>query len=254
MAKRTLLDMTQGILRSLKLDEVNSITSTDDAVDVSYVIRDTYFDLLTNRLIPEHYELSSFTSLADSTKPTILLMPDNMETLDWVKYDKRASATDTRLRFEDVAYMTPEQFILMSNGRDSTDTTNNGTSTLPTSGKTIIYKKLVNPEYWTSFDDEYIVFDGVDTTIDSTLQESKLQCYGKVEPVFTIADAFIPDLDTNLFPLLYNTAKAVASLEMKKEPNPAANAISRTQAVASQNRRHTFSDRNLPSRPNFGRK
>lgn len=255
MAKRTLLDMVQGILRSLKLDEVNSIGDTGYSTDVAHVIKDTYFNLLQNRQVPEHHELFTLTALGDSTRPAIMRLPDNIEELDWLKYDKRTSVTDARLRFTAVDYMDPARFIELSNGRDTTDTTLYGTQTDLTSGLTLVYRKNNNPQWWTTFDDEYIVFDGLDTTIDTTLQASKSQAYGKVEPTFTISDAFVPDLDSNLFPLLYNASKAAASIELKKEPNPVAGSTARAQAIASQNNLRRHKDSNAPSTgPNYGRK
>ena len=253
MAKRTLLDMVQDILGFLSLDDVNAIGDTAESTEVAKIIRNTYFDLLTNKRIPEHNQLFTLTGLADSTKPTIMRIPDTIEELRWIRYNNRISASDTRNRFTRIDYLTPEEFILRSNSRDSTDTTNNGTETEPTAGLTICYTKVLNPVHWTTFDDEYVIFDGYDSTIDSTLTASKTQCYGKVEPTFTLSDNFTPDMDANLFPLLFSVSKAVASIEVKKEAAPAAQAAARGHLISHQNNKYRLREANQQSTPNYGR-
>lgn len=254
MPTRTLLDMTQDILRSMKLDDVNTLTDSSEALLVANTIKNTYYDLLSNRNIPEHFELDQLTALGDSSTPAIMQFPSDVERVEWIKYDKRQSVTDTQLRFEDVKYKDPTAFIRMVNGWDSTDTTNYGTQVDPKSGLTLIYRKLNNPEWWTTFDDDYVIFDGFDSGIDSSLQASKTQVYAKLDPTFTISDTFTPDLDANLFPLLFNVSKAAASIEVKKEQNPVAGQAARSQLIAGQSKRHKTSGLNSPTRPNFGRK
>ena len=129
MPTRTLLDMTQDILRSMKLDDVNTLTDSSEALLVANTIKNTYYDLLSNRNIPEHFELDQLTALGDSSTPAIMQFPSDVERVEWIKYDKRQSVTDTQLRFEDVKYKDPTAFIRMVNGWDSTDTTNYGTQT-----------------------------------------------------------------------------------------------------------------------------
>ena len=61
--------------------------------------------------------------------------------------------------------------------------------------------------------------DAYDVGIDSTLQTSKTQCYGKQDPSWTMSDAFIPDLPANAFSLLLNEAKSTCFLVIKQMAN-----------------------------------
>ena len=57
MPKRTLIDMVQNIMSSMDSDTVNSITDTTESSAIADIIETTYYDLTTNRVIPEHKEI-----------------------------------------------------------------------------------------------------------------------------------------------------------------------------------------------------
>jgi hypothetical protein len=252
MPKLTLLDMTQRILSDMDGDAVNSITDTDEALQVAGVIRDTFYDLVSNETVPEHLELFQFEALGDSSKPNYLQYPATVTELNWFKYDNRASASDTKVNYTEIEYVSPEDFLKRIEMRDSS--ASNVTSVSDTSGVTFLVRTDLNPSYWTTFDDEYIVCDSYNSSIDNTLQKSKSQGYGKVEPTFTLSDSFIPDMDVDVFPLLLSTAKAIAFVNMKQQNNPAASAISRRHIVRHQNNRHRLKKANEVNYPNYGRK
>ena len=252
MPKLTLLDMTQRILSDMDSDAVNSISDTDESLQVAGIIRDTFYDLSANEIVEEHNELFQFEALADSTKPNYLQYPADVTELNWFKYDKRDSASDTQVNYTEIEYCEPEEFLRRTEARDST--ASNVSSISDDSGVTILVRTDANPSYWTTFDDEYIVCDAYDSDIESTLQKSKSQGYGQVEPIFTMSDAFVPDLDVDLFPLLLSTAKTVAFVTLKQQPNQAASAISRRHIVRQQNNRHRLRVANNVTYPDYGRK
>ena len=148
--------------------------------------------------------------------------------------------------------MTPQNFLDILNSRDST--TSSVTTVASTSGVSLLVRNDVNPTYWTSFDDDYVVCDAFDSTIDATLQKSKTEGYGKVEPTFAIADGTYPDMDVDLFPLLLSTSKAICFATLKQQNNQAASAASRSHIVRQQNNRHRFNSANNVTYPNYGRK
>lgn len=253
MPKRTVLDMTQDILKSMRADEVNTLSDSSEALSIAAVIKNVYYDMLTNRLIPEMQQLDTLTALGDSATPCIMQFPSDVDEVFWVKYDKRQSSSDTQLRFERVSYMEPTKFIEMVNGYDSTDATV-VSQVDPGNGLTILCKNDGNPSWYTSFDDNYICFDSYDAAIDTTLTAAKTQVFVRRDPVFTISDTFIPVLDSSLFPLLFNVSKAAATLEIKGEQAPVAAASARSQVIAGQRKRYKTSEENTPDRVDFGRK
>ena len=207
MPKRTLLNMTQNILNEMESDEVNGIGDTTESAAVAQIIETAYYDLIGNIGVPEHYELMQMTALADTAQPNYLRYPDTMTDLKWFKYDKRDDASDTKINYVEVIYLDPTHFIEKVNGRDSS-ATEIGTIIDSTSSISLLIKNDTNPTYWTTFDDDYMICDSYDSGIESTLQASKTQVWGKKEPTFTQSDTFIPDMDLDKFPLLLSVAKA----------------------------------------------
>ena len=130
-----------------------------------------------------------------------------------IKYNKK-KPTETRNKYEKVIYKTPEEFLDIVNVRDSSST-----DVQVVVDSTNIQLNILNnkaPEYFTSFDDETLVFDSFDSSIDSTLQNSKLQCYGKRSVAFSLDDDFIPDLPVQMFTYLLNEAKSTCFARIKQ--------------------------------------
>lgn len=81
------------------------------------------------------------------------------------------------------------------------------------------YKTDRQPSYCTIFNNYYILFDSIDSTQDTTLQQDKTQVWGWLYPEFTLEDDFVPNLDAQQFPLLFNDAKALVFFEQKQFPH-----------------------------------
>jgi hypothetical protein len=255
MPNMTLLDIVQDILSSMVSDEVNSITDTEESLAVAKIVRRTYYDMVSNKEVPEHKTLFNLTGLSDATKPTIMKIPDGITLVDIIKYDKRSSATDSEVNFENVSYLKPEAYLDLTNSRDSTDS---NTLTVQDATYTNNVKLLIrqdeNPHWYTSFDDEHIIFDSHDKAIDSVLTDAKTQCWGTKEPTFTLSDSFVPDIDEDSFPMLYQASKVISFADIKQQPNQIAAAISRTHLVKGQNNKHRLKVANGQHRPNYGRR
>lgn len=229
MAKLTILDMVQDILNSMDSDEVNSINDTVEALQVAQIIKTTFFEFVSNRNWPHLKSLMQFNGLSDTTHPTHFKLPDDVkevEALVSVRYNKRTT-TDTRDKYERVRYKSIEDFLRTSNGLDSSDATVQTISDF--GGATIFIRNDKQPEFWTSFDDEHIVFDSFDKAVETTLQQSKTQLIGYREPSFSLADSFIPDLPSEAFSALLADAKSTAFIEIKQIANEKAEAKAQSQ-------------------------
>lgn len=194
----TLLDMTQNILSALDSDPVNSIDDTVESVQVADLVKEAYFELMSQRDWPFLRSLASLQGLADTSNPTKMRMPQNLSKLFWIKYNKK-----------EVEWLPPDQFLLLIDNRT------------PAAGVVNDDGYVINsdPAYWTSFDDEYVVFDGYDSAVDSTLQQSKTNVYGATSPSWTHVDTFIPNLPDKFFPTLLAEAKAQAFVNLKQQSN-----------------------------------
>ena len=179
-----------------------------------------------------------------------MLIPATIIDIEWVKYNTELAASDKDL-YTKIKYKTPEEFLYIVDKRDSTDTTNIKVVTDASSTLLNINKTKV-PQYFTSFDDETIVMDGYIATLESNLQQSKTQCFGKRAVTFTLSDTFTPDLPVQMFTYLLAEAKSNSFLTLKQMPNQKAE-----QTSISQKRKmsqEAFRLKNGITFANFGRK
>ena len=103
--------------------------------------------------------------------------------------------------------------------------TNTGFYNLSTVGGNqfqIFYRNDRGPTYYTSMDDNTIIFDSYDASVDTTLQGAKTVCWGEVTQPWQMVDAFIPNLEDKQFTLLENEAKKQLFVEAKQSANPVA--------------------------------
>ncbi len=249
--KYTLLELTQNILSRLDSDEVDSISDTVEATQVARIVRNTYFNILTRSNLPEHKKLVQLTSSGSSTQPVLMIRPDNVQKIDWVKYNVRL-ATDTIDRFDYVTILPLTQFLEMTDGLDSSATS---IDTMVLNGITFTFSNNMKPTFCTIVDDLYIVFDSYDSGVESTLQTSKTKVFALTVPTFALVDTTIPDLDDVQFPLLLSEATSVAFVDLKQMPNQKAEQESRRNWISLQ---RTKALKKVPSAfdelPNFGRR
>ena len=247
MPKQTLLEMTQHILSSMDSDSVNAYAETIESEQIAFVIKDAYFNLINNLDIPEHLGIITLTALGDTSKPSHMLIPDGVRAIKDVKYNVIKSG-ETRVQYSNMIYKDPDEFLNSNLSRNSTDT--NVQTVSITGGKLFIINDK-RPETFTSFDDQYLIFDSFDNGIDSTLQQSKFMVRAVKEPVWTMSDSFTPDLDANLFPLLLNEAKSLAFVEVKQTTNPKAEQYAKRQWTRWANDRSNLD--NTMKGPDYGR-
>ncbi len=249
MARRTLLEMTQEILSDLDGDNVSSISETIEAEQVAALIKSTYFDIMVEMDLPHTSTLFPLTASGTTAKPTHMIIPEDIMKVLWIKYDVALVGT-TASAYRDVKYMDPFDFLSMCSLRDEDDT-DNFTSILDYSGVEILIQKTKAPMFWTSFDDEHICFDSYDSTIDSTLQASKVICHGFKEESWTHEDDAIPDLPSNLFPLLVAEAKSTA-FEIWKERSIKIEQKAKRHRIRAQ--RSKWRENGGHAGPNYGRR
>lgn len=116
------------------------------------------------------------------------------------------------------------------------------------------YKNQKQPQYCTILSDYYVIFDGYDSTFDSTLQSSKTMAEGSVVPSYSMTDSFIPNLPEDQFPLMLSEAKNLAFFELKQSAHPIAERDSRRQWSHVQKGKTVHeSPTSFDALPNFGR-
>jgi hypothetical protein len=213
MARMTLLDVVSEILSDMTSDPVNSISDTFESQQVAKIVKRTYMNLLAERVWPHTGQLFKLTASGDASRPTHMLIEDEVESVEWVKYDCKRYG-DTKADYQTIRYMRPEEFIELSMLRDSSE--DNVETVIDYRGVPLFILNDAAPTYYTTFDDEHLVFDSYDSEIDSTLQSSKTQVFGYVEPEWRMEDSFVPLMPSKAFPLLVAEAKSQSFIKLKE--------------------------------------
>lgn len=212
--KRTLLELVQSILSDMDSEAVNSINDSVEAQQIASVIEDVYYNIVAARNIPEHQQLLKMTSLSSSVRPTHFQYPTNTREIVSLAYN---IDTQSKVNYQEIQFVEPMDFLSRMPYNLST-----GVLVVPDVNSNISLTIFTDrmPTYYTSFDDLHIVMNAYDSSIDTTLQESKTRAYGTVYPTFTIADEFVPDLDDTMLPYLLAEAKSTCFSLFKSGSDP----------------------------------
>lgn len=225
MAKQTLLQIVQNIANDIDTDEINSINDTTESQQIAQIVKSTYEAIMSNRTWPHTARLVRISSSTDNTKPNIMTFDENIKELISVYYNK-AKDGETRLRYEPVKYLEPDDMLRLFYGRN-TDSAN--VDVINDANQVYVVQNNKAPEYFTSFDDNTLVFDSYDSAVDDILQASKTQVRAYVTPIFQIDDDYIPDLPEEAFSYLIEEAKSKSAYKIAQKPDEKAEQESRRQ-------------------------
>lgn len=218
--KYDLLKMTQLILSSMDSDEVNSISDTTESLQVVDIIEQTYNDIASQVDFPDHWDLFSLQASGDTTRPTVMYLPENVTKVEWIQYDIADSGDTVR----DLKYMTPvdrEFFFERMNGIDSADSNVYRYDYLVGTGDFDVrgYNDK-DPSFYTTTDaGRTLIFDNYQVSQGTTLIATRTKCYGQFVPAFTRDDDWVAEFEPKQFSLFFNEAKAQCFLELKQVQN-----------------------------------
>lgn len=206
--------MVQDIHNDLDLDEINSINDTVESMQVAQIIKTTYFAMMSNRNWPHLRQTISLVPSHNLARPTHMSVPDNIKELSFINYNCHRKG-ETRLRYKAIKWQEPDEFLRRQNTLNTDDTTT--LAVLDPTGVHLQIKNNKAPEFFTSFDDNTLVFDSFDDSVESTLQESKVQAMAYLMPTWSMTDEFIPDLPSEAFIALLEEAKSKAAYKLKQQ-------------------------------------
>lgn len=218
--KRTLIELTQSVLRSIKGEMVDDISETEESSMVADILMECYYGILSESNLLEEKTLFELEASGDSLKPVLMSLPATVIGLEWVKYNCQTDSM-TNTDYRTIKYLELGDFLnwTLQNNTDESYTDSMTVMTGVSDSINFIYRNNKAPEYYTSFDDRQIVFDSYDNTVDTTLQKNKTMCYGLKESTWTKTNTFIPALDSQQFNLLLQEAKATAWAELRQTTN-----------------------------------
>jgi hypothetical protein len=216
MAKKTLLQMTQDILNDLDSDEANSINDTVEATQVAQIIRTCYEEMMSNRNWPMQKKIIQLEASGNLNHPNYLTFPEGIKELVSFKYNVIKDG-ETRVQYKDVKWLYPDEFLKKIDARNSDNT--NIQQVQDDSGIILLIQNDKAPEWWTTFDDAWIICDSYDVAVDDTLKKSKTQAIVYKETTWTHTDSFIPDMPEEAFSALIEEAKSTAFIVLKQMAN-----------------------------------
>jgi hypothetical protein len=199
-----------------------------EAQQIASIAEDVYYNIIATRDIPEHRELIKLTTLSDNNFPTHFLYPTNLKSLQIVWYD---TSSDNSFEYTEIHWVDPLDFVNRSdNTADDYDAVLDRVA-----GTTLRIVNNKAPEYYTSFDDEHVIMDSYDSSIESTLKQDKVRAYGTVYPVFQQTDSYTPDFDNTVFPYYIAEVKSTVMSLLKGGPDPKVEQAARRQKSYIQN-------------------
>lgn len=249
MQNRTMLEIVQNIFSTyMDGDTINSISDLTETTDVANIVKDVYLNLVATKVIEEQKELTKIDSLADSTRPTYLRLPDDVSHIYTLEYNTDDDVGETRYR--ELAWCEPEDFLRYIRGRK---TESDNTVAMPDiNGSTVIpVRNNQHPRYYTSFDDEHIVCDSYKSTVDTVLQTSKTRAYVSKIPNVTISDSYTFTLSYPHMRILESEAAATAVSVKLKQSNPNLERMARNSRTRSEDQKRRSGP--YDKRNNFGR-
>jgi hypothetical protein len=156
-------------------EDVNSLSDTVEAQQIASVVEDTYYNIIAAREIPEHSRLLSLVSLSDTNKPTHFKYPTDTKKITRIEYNV---GTVANKEFKQIYFVDPLVFL------DRMDEANTLVETFE-GNVDIFVASDRDPAYYTSFDDEYLIFDSYNSAEETFLQASKTRAWGSVYPTFS---------------------------------------------------------------------
>lgn len=234
--KLTLLEIVQRIANKMNSDEINSIGDSVESMQIAMEVRDTYYDMIGNIEMPDQYSLVALEASNDEDMPTYMKAPERLDNFKFIEYNW---GTNEEPQYETVEFLSPYEFL------KKTGQYNEGNDVMVVQdfgGSFINIGTNRHPKYYTLFDDEWVVFDSYDATVDDTLQSSKVRAYAQTIPTFSLTDSYYPDLPVKYFPQLLAEATAACFTYWKQTASPTDERRARRQYVRHFNNRNRSLD------------
>lgn len=186
MAKLTRLTLVQRILSAIDAEGVSTVSETVESEQVAQLIDSAYEAIIADYPWPWLFSVRQLETPVLNT----MLLPSDMTQADWIRYDGK-----------EIDYIEPKEMSKLLSDRDTTaDNIDDGGA----------YTDR-NPRYWTSYDDEKIVFDSYDTNLVTI----KTEVFGTKSVPNLLTDIDIPDLPEKFHTTLLFRATADAFATLK---------------------------------------
>lgn len=100
-------------MSSMDSDSVNSISDTDESLQVAGYIRDSYYEMISGLDLPNTFTLFQLNASGNPLMPTVMYLPDGYSNIQWLRYNKQTLNDVTAVQAE------PPGFYSLANGNAS---------------------------------------------------------------------------------------------------------------------------------------
>lgn len=211
-----MLDMVRSILSSMNSNDVDRYDLTTESLRVAEILRDTYYELISARDWKHLRGIVPLLHSGSPNKPNYLKVPPNVTELLSVEYAEKPLEKGV-ISYKEVKFVPIDQFLRLTSYKNELSA--NLEDVEDYSGVRFAIVNNKSPDYWTTFDDQYLVFDSYNKDQDDALQPHKVRATGYSYPVWEMRDDFVPDLPTEAFPALLEEARSTAFFNIKQMVN-----------------------------------
>jgi len=249
MPKLTLLSIVNQYLDSTDGFRVASIDDTIESQQIASIAEKVFYDLNDDVFTANvTQELVQLESASDNTKPNYLRLPDNAVRVVESKVMYDISDDITEIEMIEIDYIPPVDFLDLLGNTNANDNTEIITDF---SGYRFNIRNNKMPEFYTDFDDEFLVFDSFDKAVDSVLQKSKSGILVTTSRSFTTSDTYIIDFPEWFHTIYQNAVIAEAAELLREEPLPSIARKARIGIIKSKKRQRDGTPNR--TRRNYGR-
>jgi hypothetical protein len=201
----TVLDVANKCLNDMNSFQVNSISDTEEALQVASIIEDKYYSMLETMDWPVDSDYLPLVTSAANAGPTTLSIPVTVHKIDHLRYNTLS-----------LKYRDPEVFF--STALDPSNASNENME-LVQFGPNIQGYVLNNkdPEFFTSFDDELIVCDSFNADNEDKLVATKSLAKVTKHQVITIDDSTPIPITKKMQPYFLSECRAAAFKKIKQQ-------------------------------------
>jgi len=191
------LDMVNKVLSAIDSQSVSSIDDSDESEQVANIVQRAYDEILYMRNWA--FLQTEGTLKPAYTEPNHMVVPDDCLSLIRVKYKKKS-----------IAYISPNDFRDLIDSRDTASVNVNSNG---------IYTDR-DPRFYTSFDDETLIFDSYDDNYANLLETFSYSLYSRM-PLEINSDQDEFDLPLRFQPILLGYSVSLAMEELKGDSQAA---------------------------------
>lgn len=211
---RTVLQYVQKALNVCDSDAVDSISDTEESLQVADYLEEAYLELINREDWKFLEQPVTLTAFADLTQPTSFHIAEEIKSFKYIAYNVAEDGADAE--YEQLTYLEPVEFVKRFSAPGSN-------RALVNVGDRVSFYVDTDkaPKYYTHFEGETdIVCNAYRSDIESTLVASKINGFAYVIPAFTQDDEFVPELPNSMIPLLQATLNAVCKQYLDDDVSP----------------------------------